>query len=283
MEIENNENKFEYSINKPLYKTKLGELFLVSNKSKPNDNTLYLMKRIKVKTEEEKIKLFNDVEKIKNINSKYLIKIYDYFIERINDEEIICLILDYLEENNSLEKIIYNTCFLTSQNIWRIFIKLIIEIKLIHQNNIQIEKLIPQNIFIDKKKDIKIGGLANIVDLSKDDTDFSFYQSPEILKGQKSDTKNDMWSLGCILYEMAFKKKIFDNNKNIIDINYEIPENAEEDIKNIIAKLICKHDNRIEAEKIIFDPIFKKKIIEINLFYEIIKNNMEGKKIYIIV
>lgn len=283
MEIENNENKFEYSINKPLYKTKLGELFLVSNKSKPNDNTLYLMKRIKVKTEEEKIKLFNDVEKIKNINSKYLIKIYDYFIERINDEEIICLILDYLEENNSLEKIIYNTCFLTSQNIWRIFIKLIIEIKLIHQNNIQIEKLIPQNIFIDKKKDIKIGGLANIVDLSKDDTDFSFYQSPEILNGQKSDTKNDMWSLGCILYEMAFKKKIFDNNKNIIDINYEIPENAEEDIKNIIAKLICKHDNRIEAEKIIFDPIFKKKIIEINLFSEIIQNNIEGKKIYIIV
>lgn len=283
MEIENNENKFEYSINKPLYKTKLGELFLVSNKSKPNDNTLYLMKRIKVKTEEEKIKLFNDVEKIKNINSKYLIKIYDYFIERINDEEIICLILDYLEENNSLEKIIYNTCFLTSQNIWRIFIKLIIEIKLIHQNNIQIEKLIPQNIFINKKKDIKIGGLANIVDLSKDDTDFSFYQSPEILNGQKSDTKNDMWSLGCILYEMAFKKKIFDNNKNIIDINYEIPENAEEDIKNIIAKLICKHDNRIEAEKIIFDPIFKKKIIEINLFSEIIQNNMEGKKIYIIV
>ena len=283
MEIENNENKFEYSINKSLYKTKLGELFLVSNKSKPNDNTLYLMKRIKVKTEEEKIKLFNDVEKIKNINSKYLIKIYDYFIERINDEEIICLILDYLEENNSLEKIIYNTCFLTSQNIWRIFIKLIIEIKLIHQNNIQIEKLIPQNIFIDKKKDIKIGGLANIVDLSKDDTDFSLYQSPEILNGQKSDTKNDVWSLGCILYEMAFKKKIFDNNKNIIDINYEIPENAEEDIKNIIAKLICKHDNRIEEEKIIFDPIFKKKIIEINLFSEIIQNNMEGKKIYIIV
>ena len=80
---------------------------------------------------------------------------------------------------------------------------------------------------------------------------------------------------------MAFKKKSFDNKKNINDINYKMPENAEEDIKNIIGKLICKSNNRIEAEKMVFDPIFKKKIIEINLFSEIIQYNIEGKKIYI--
>ena len=58
MEIENNEinQNFEYLINKPLYKTKLGELFSVSNKSKPNENTSYIMKRIKVKSKEEKSK-----------------------------------------------------------------------------------------------------------------------------------------------------------------------------------------------------------------------------------
>ena len=90
-----------------------------------------------------------------------------------------------------------------------------------------------------------------------------------------------MWSLGCILYEIAFKKRAFDNNKNIIEINYEMPENPEEDIKLIIGKLLCKHNNRIEAEKIVFDPIFKKKIIEVNLFSEIIKYCIEGKKIFI--
>ena len=56
MEIESddNTNKFEYLINKPLYKTKCGELLLVSNKLKPDDNTLYIMNRIKVKTEKRK-------------------------------------------------------------------------------------------------------------------------------------------------------------------------------------------------------------------------------------
>lgn len=57
--------KFEYEINKTLYKTKFGELFLVTNKLEPNDNTLYLMKRIKVKSEEEKVNLLNEVKTIK--------------------------------------------------------------------------------------------------------------------------------------------------------------------------------------------------------------------------
>jgi serine/threonine protein kinase len=243
--------------------------------------TLYAMKRIKVKSEEEKVNLLNEVKTIKKINSKYLVNIYDCFIEHINEDEMICLILDYFDENNSLEHLIYNSSFFTSYNIWRFFIQLIIAIKSIHKNNIIIEKLSPKNIYIDKKKNIKIAGLGNFLDLNKEETDFSFYKSPEILSGEKCDKKDDMWSLGCILYEIAFKKRAFDNNKNIIEINYEMPENPEVDIKIIIGKLICKHNNRIEAEKIVFDPIFKKKIIEVNLFSEIIKYRIEGKKIFI--
>ena len=74
MEIENNQ-KFEYFINKTLYKTKLGEILLVSNKLKPNENNLYVMKRIKIKSEEEKNYLLNNLKEIKEINSKYLLKI----------------------------------------------------------------------------------------------------------------------------------------------------------------------------------------------------------------
>ena len=116
------------------------------------------MKRINVKTKEEKANLLNEIKKIKAINSKYLIKIYDYFIEKINEDEIISLIFDYFNENKSLEKMIYNSNLFTSQNIWRIFILLLLEIKLIHQNNIIFEYLSPKNLFIDKKKCIQIGG-----------------------------------------------------------------------------------------------------------------------------
>ena len=279
MEKENtiNTKSFDYFIIKPLHKTKYGELFLVSNKLKPDENTLYLMKCIHLKSTEEKTKILNEINMIKELNSEYIIKINYYFTEILENKEYICLIFDYSEENKNLEELIYNTYFLTSQNIWRIFIKLLIAIKYIHKKAIIVENLVPQNIFIDQKKNIKIGGIKDILDLREVDTDYSLYKNPGIFNREKCDNKSNMWSLGCILYEMVFKKKIFDYEENINNIYYEIPENSETDIKNILEKLICKHDDILDVEKIIYDPILKRKIIEENLFSEIIQNNIEGK------
>jgi len=283
MEKENiiNTSNCEYSIKKPLYKTKSGELLLVSYKSNENDNILYIMNCIKVKSAEEKEKILNGVKVLKELNSKYILKIHDFFIKNDDKDELICLILDYSEENKFLYDLIYNTYFLTSQSIWRIFIKLLIGIKSIHKAKILIQNLNPQNIIIDKEKNIKIAGFGNILDLTKKDADSTLYKSPEIINNEKIDNKSDMWSLGCILYEMAYKKPIFENVKDIININYKIPEKLYLNITTIIENLICKHDNIFEAEKMIHTPIIKTKIIEENLFFEIIKNNYEGKKKYI--
>lgn len=37
-----------------------------------------------------------------------------------------------------------------------------------------------------------------------------FYISPEVCKGDPFNTKTDIWSLGCILYEMCTNRKPFD-------------------------------------------------------------------------
>ena len=281
MEEENliNTKMFDYLINKSLYKTISGEIFIVLNKLKPDENILYIMKSIIVKSEEEKNELLNEIKKLKELNSKYLIKIHDYFAEKREKEEIINIIFEDFQEHKTLEELIYSSYFLTSQNIWRIFIKLLIGIISFHNHHIIINNLNPQNIFIDKKNNIKFGGIGNILDFSRENKDCSLYKNPEFFFEKKTDSKCVMWSLGCILYEMFFKKKMFDNSNNIISINYDLPKGSEEDIKKIIEKLICKHDNIIEAEELLYDHILKKKIIGENLFSEIISNNIKGKKI----
>ena len=272
--IINNTKSSAYSIIKPLYNTKFGELFIVSKKLNSDENILYLMKQIKVKSENEKIQILDEIKMIIKLDSKFIIKIHEYFIEQ---EELICLILDYSEKNKSLEELIYNSYFLTSQNIWRIFIKLLIGIYSIYKNKIVIGNLNPQNIFIDKEKNIKIGGIGNILDLSKESYERSLYKIPEIFKGESDDNKSDMWSLGCILYEMIFKERIFKDEKSMFNLNYKIPEKIDVNYVNILEKLICKYDNIVGVKKLISDSIIKKKIVEENLFSEIIKNNYEGK------
>ena len=69
--------------------------------------------------------------------------------------------------------------------------------------------------------------------------------SPELVNlDQKSaiDFKTDIWSFGCILYEMAtLEKPFYDENLlqiklKIIRIHYEIPDNVN-DVFKIIIKL----------------------------------------------
>jgi len=46
-------------------------------------------------------------------------------------------------------------------------------------------------------------------DMSKTQTGTPYYASPEVWKDQEYDWRSDMWSLGCVIYEMAALKPPF--------------------------------------------------------------------------
>ena len=276
----NEENAKLYSIIKPLYRTKTGELFLIKydlDKNKENNN--YLLKRIEVKTEEEKNNLTEEIKTLKQINSNYIIKIYSHFFENINEQEFFCVIMDYFEENNNIKnKMIQN--FFNSRNVWRFFVEMVFGLKALNEYNIIIDNFIPQNIFVGKNNDYKITGFGKILDIKKEDENSKncwMYESPELLKGEKWDYSCAIWSIGCILYEIAFKKIAFNSKENALAIKYEIPEESENDINIILKNLLCKKVMRKPIKDLIYDPIFKKKLIEVNLFYENISFDMKSK------
>ena len=95
----------------------------------------------------------------------------------------------------------------------RFILKYIVDIlsglQRIHRIGIIHRDLKPSNILIDGKGNAKINdfGVSKTID-GIDNSDNETigtrnYMSPEVLKGEDYDTNADIWSLGCIAYEMC--------------------------------------------------------------------------------
>ena len=109
------------------------------------------------------------------------------------------------------------------------------------------------------------------------------YLSQEIVKEENVDEKSCLWSLGCILYELSFKILAFSNEdkkylqEDILSINYDLPSNCEIDLSIILLKLICVKQKRLTLNELLFGEILKNKIIELNMFPEVIGDNSNCK------
>ena len=285
---ERNNNKNNYEIIKTIGFDKYGELFLVSYRENDSEEKkLYIMEKIEVKSKRGKFEIENKINTLKKVESKYVIKIYDFFFNNENGKDYGYIIMEYCEKGN-LYKIIYDSNFLNERTIWRIFIQLTQALKSLYANKIILNHLNPKNIFIDKNNNIKIGGFDIIFEftdyyLLQENEDLSSYMAPEILNNLGNNKKSVVWSLGCILFELLFRKRAFEyeENKYILRNKFEFPDNCEEDIKIILPKLLCKKSNRLSLYEIMFEGIFKRKIIEINIFDEILKDRIQCKYIFI--
>ena len=89
--------------------------------------------------------------------------------------------------------------------------------KYIHDSKILHRDLKTQNIFLTRQDVIKIGDfgiarvLAHTCDVAKTAIGTPFYMSPEICQAQPYGYKSDVWSLGCVLYELATLRHAFDD------------------------------------------------------------------------
>ena len=71
-----------------------------------------------------------------------------------------------------------------------------------------------QNLFLSNNDVIKLGdfGISKYLGDDKDtrtQCGTPYYMPPEVVKGNPYDKKADIWSLGCVLYELIMYKRPF--------------------------------------------------------------------------
>jgi len=270
----------EYTIIKELGKGGFGKVIKALNKS---DNKEYAIKIIPIKGEkEEQIKIFqNEAKILSKFDCKNIVKYYDssqddnnfYILMELCDDENLRSFIDKHKNDETL---------IEEKDIINIIKQICIGIREMHNKKIIHRDLKPENIFMNKNKEIKIGdfGISKQLNLYKthsltlNKAGSNYYISPEILIKGIYNEKSDIWSLGCIIYEL-FTLNIYYNDKIMNDIkkvNSDIYNNKWQELINSLLQV--DYNKRFDIHQVI-------KYMEDKINVKINNKENNNKKYYI--
>lgn len=92
---------------------------------------------------------------------------------------------------------------------------MILAVGFMHANKIVHRDLKPQNIFVDSEMNLKVGdfGISRLLDSTNQHCRTSAgtpsYMAPEMVDSQDYGFKADVWSLGCVIYEVCALERMF--------------------------------------------------------------------------
>ena len=186
------------------------------------------------------------------------------------------ILMDYCDGGDLHTKIssLKNQLFEEDQIVnW--FVQLCLGIKHIHDRKILHRDIKTQNIFLNRQATIvKVGdfGISKVmnstVELARTCIGTPYYLSPEICEGRPYNHKSDVWSLGCVLYELVSLKHAFEaGNMNnlvlkIIKGSYPaLPTKYSKELRNLVGLLLKRHPrDRPTVNEILKTPIIQARI-----------------------
>ena len=208
-----------------------------------------------------------------SIDHPNILSYKDSFFDELTNT--FCIVTEYLEGGDIFQMISRqkgNKKIIDEATIWQIAYQSLKGLAALHDMNILHRDIKCANIFLAKdKSQIKLADMnVSIVTASgmaRTQTGTPYYASPEVWQEKPYSAKCDIWSLGCVLYEMAALKPPFVSHdlkslkRNIIAGVYKrIPVQYTNDLENFI-RLCLKVDprDRLSANELLENDLLKKR------------------------
>ena len=210
------------------------------------DGQTYAMKQVRISqlTDKEKQNSLNEIRILASLSHKNIIGYKDAFFDE--NSKTLNIVMEYADNGDMSQKIKYNLkhgLIFRENIIWNYLIQILEGLHYLHENNIIHRDLKSANIFLMKDGTVKIGDL-NVSKIAKigmayTQTGTPYYASPEIWLDRPYDFKSDVWSLGCILYELCQLKPPF-RGTSLKNLCYNIQRGIYEPIMNFYSDELKK-------------------------------------------
>ena len=239
------------------------------------DKKIYALKKVKILnlSEKEKENALNEVRILASVKSNFVVSYKEAFFDE--KDNTLCIVMEFADRGDLYQKIVQHkksAIFFEESDIWRIFIQLVKGLKSLHDLKILHRDMKSANVFLFSNGSAKLGDL-NVSKVAKrglgyTQTGTPYYASPEVWKDKPYDNKSDVWSLGCVLYEMItlrppFRAQNMEGlfNKVCKGQFSRIPERFSDDLFHVVQFLLQVNPNsRPSCEQILNHPIVQKRI-----------------------
>jgi len=266
----------KYKPIKQIGKGSFGNALLVQPIDDPSKSLVMKIIDISKLDRKQKEEALNEVHVLKAMRHPYIVSYKESFVEK----QCLCIVMNYADGGDLQSRIIkqrQKKQYFPEEQIVDWFLQICLALKHIHDRQILHRDIKAQNIFLTSKNEVKLGdfGIARILrnkeDYAKTAIGTPYYLSPEICDEKPYNQKSDIWSLGCILYEMVTLKHAFDGNtikelmKKIMTEPYNpIPPQFSDDMKQLIAEMLIKDPNaRPSIRDILQKKFLTKRVTEL--------------------
>lgn len=170
--------------------------------------------------------------------------------EVIKNDSWACFVMELCSRGSLYDRFLKKNSAVSEHNARSFMRQLLSAVRYLHKHGIIHRDIKPENLFLDENFNLKLGdfGFATWVRSRKrvGETSTPYYTPPEIFKGHGYGYKVDIWSAGCVLYDLLVGKSAFfsksdaDIERKVLERKPRLPRRLTRPAKDLISWMLHK-------------------------------------------